>query len=260
MLYFFAWLFLISKAEESEALEAVTDDDAFMLLVEDRFVQCMDILREFRDVAGIFLNEDESRRRHGNAYGFKGKLKTCKGLVEASAIFLGHRYGFPMGIVWSEAAFVQDLLSAVSKRMGDVLYTASIDGDSVSDFHDACDDEGPTVVIVETTSGNVFGGYTDVSWDKSGSWKSSSTSFLFRLRPTMVHYGIKNGKENHAMYMHGGYSPTFGGGHDLYIASGALGNEKSFTNGKGYTTNHELNDGVKHFQVKDYIVLQAIAL
>lgn len=259
MLYFVACMFLISKAtEELEAPEDI-DDASLVLVVEDTFIQCMDIVAEVGDFVGIFENEEESRRRTV-ASGVKGKLKACEEIAQASALFMAHgNIGFPFGIVWSEAAFLQNLLSAVSKRMGDVLYTASKDGDAAINFHNACDDEGPTVVIVETTSGKVFGGYADMSWGSGGTYISSSTSFLFRLRPTMAHYPIIKYPQ-HAMYHNAGYGPSFGGGHDLHIASDAMDNTGSYTNGHTYTSGNELNDGEQNFQVKDYIVLKAIDL
>jgi len=149
--------------------------------------------------------------------------------------------------------------------MGETLFVASKDGDASSHFHKACDGKGPTVVIVETTDGNMFGGYTDVSWSTAGSYGASSKAFLFRLRPVMTHYDIKSGRTAYAIYRHSSYGPTFGNGHDLYVASSALSSTSSYSNGgTGYTfpsyPSYQLNDGGKHFKVKDYVVLQAIAL
>ena len=49
---------------------------------------------------------------------------------------------------------------------GDVvlLYRASRDGSLASTFHSRCDDKGPTVVVIKVGS-NIFGGYTDQSWN-----------------------------------------------------------------------------------------------
>ena len=46
----------------------------------------------------------------------------------------------------------------------ELLYRASRDRWSASNFHSCCDNNGPTVTVVR--SGNyIFGGYTDQSWD-----------------------------------------------------------------------------------------------
>ena len=45
-----------------------------------------------------------------------------------------------------------------------LLYRASRDGWSVSNFHHCCDYKGPTVTVIK--SGNhIFGGYTEKNWD-----------------------------------------------------------------------------------------------
>jgi hypothetical protein len=50
------------------------------------------------------------------------------------------------------------------------LYVASRDGWSTRKFHDLCDGKGPTITLVRTETGHIFGGYTSVSWSK-GSFK-----------------------------------------------------------------------------------------
>jgi len=56
----------------------------------------------------------------------------------------------------------------VSKKFGGLLYEATKDGSSSSNFHSRCDNKGATVVIIETTAGNVFGGFTDQVWNTGG--------------------------------------------------------------------------------------------
>ena len=58
-----------------------------------------------------------------------------------------------------------------SQRSGFVrCWHAKTDGLAASTFHSNCDGKGPTVTIIK--SGNyIFGGYTDVSWHSSTSFK-----------------------------------------------------------------------------------------
>ena len=66
-----------------------------------------------------------------------------------------------------------------------LCYRASVDGWRARDFHRKCDHVGPTVTLVKCRS-NVFGGYTDQSWKKTGSFdslffiKSKCISTLFK--------------------------------------------------------------------------------
>ncbi len=49
-----------------------------------------------------------------------------------------------------------------------LIYRGSKDGFKVDNFHNKCDGQGQTVVIVNS-KGNVFGGFTDLSMS-STSW------------------------------------------------------------------------------------------
>jgi hypothetical protein len=164
----------------------------------------------------------------------------------------------PMDLSYAEFSFLNEQLNDMSLELGGRLYQASKDGDSASTFHSRCDSKGKTVVIVETTKGTVFGGFTDATWTSSTGYSSSDLAFLFRLRPTIKRYHKKNGSNN-AIYRHSSYGPTFGNGHDLMIANNCDDYATSQTLG-GYAYDlpgYELNDGERYFRVRDYVVLQA---
>ena len=59
-----------------------------------------------------------------------------------------------------------------------LLYRASEHEYTAESFHKCCDDKGPTVVIIKSTGGWIFGGYTTQSW--SGDSMLSTTSFISR--------------------------------------------------------------------------------
>jgi len=131
-----------------------------------------------------------------------------------------------------------------------------------------CDGKGATITVVKSSGGYMFGGYTDVAWSQSSTYKSSCTSFLFSLK---CHAGlgplkmdVKSGSNNHAVYHISGYGPTFGGGHDLCIVSNP---NQSNTNTSYTNTGHtyQLPDGVadycfltgaRDFGVAEYEVFQ----
>ena len=67
----------------------------------------------------------------------------------------------------------------------------------------------------------------------SNQYKSSNVSFLFSLlHPNMKPFKcpIINGKSGSAIYCRSTYGPTFGEGHDLYIAENAKTNQSSSSN------------------------------
>jgi hypothetical protein len=61
-----------------------------------------------------------------------------------------------------------------------LIYRASQDGFEASSFHDKCDDKPNTLIIIKSTNGNVFGGYTEQSWSGSG-YKVDPNAFIFSL-------------------------------------------------------------------------------
>jgi len=263
---FWVYLFLILKASK-------LSDNALVAAVEDTLEECTSILQAVGDFRDDIEDVDVRRRveKKGGklANQVENKLESCGKILKAAENF--HITNFMMQNMGKidlkklETEYVDSLLKSVSKKMGRVLYVASRDGDAASKFHSACDNQGATVVIVETTTGAVFGGYTDNSWTKASNYKTSSYSFLFRLKPSLKHYKIKSANRGKSIYDRADYGPTFGGGHDFNIKDGALSNTQSYTNG-GHSyvfskyPSYELTNGVKNFQVKDYVVLQAIPL
>jgi len=265
----FIWALCYFSAASEEAI----DDDALVAGVEDTLGECSDIVEAVGDFLAIFETPDDRRREEEDeslSVEVTEKLGTCRAIIDAVTSFpkiqlyptqsWGH-----ITLKWEELHWLKKELSFSSKSIGMTpLFVASEDGDAASKFHSACDGKGPTVIIVQSTTGNVFGGYSDVSWtSSSGAYATTSNSFLFRLRPNMQRYDVKTAKVGNAIYQRSSYGPIFGGGHDLYIASSALSNTYSATNG-GHSyvfpsyPNYELNDGTRNFQVKDYIALQAL--
>ncbi len=50
------------------------------------------------------------------------------------------------------------------KKGWKLLYRASKEGFSASSFHSKCNNQGPTITIIQSTNGNIFGGYNTASW------------------------------------------------------------------------------------------------
>jgi len=121
-----------------------------------------------------------------------------------------------------------------NKKKQNLLYRASRDGFNAQDFHRTCDNKGGTIVVIKSNNGWLFGGYTTVSWNQSGRFVQDSQSFLFTLTnphnipPTK--YPISNAGTDNAIYCSSDYGPTFGGGHDIYIASFANTNTGNYCN------------------------------
>jgi len=45
------------------------------------------------------------------------------------------------------------------------LYSGSTHGWEPSKFHELCDEKGPTITVMKSKAGRVFGGFAMQSWD-----------------------------------------------------------------------------------------------
>ncbi|XP_078383110.1 uncharacterized protein LOC144665694 isoform X4 [Oculina patagonica] len=125
----------------------------------------------------------------------------------------------------------QFLTPAVGSHPQWVLcYRASSHGWAGSTFHSRCDGKRDTVTIIKKGQ-YVFGGYTDIPWESSGGWGTTSNAFIFSLRNkegvAPFRSLVKNPSQ--AIYRYSGYGPSFGKW-DIYIANNANSNTASYTN------------------------------
>lgn len=68
-----------------------------------------------------------------------------------------------------------------SKKTWEIIYKASKDGWTSVNFHQKCDNQGETIVVIKSTNGYIFGGYSPQSWTSVGAYTSDSKAFLFSL-------------------------------------------------------------------------------
>ncbi|XP_031570032.1 uncharacterized protein LOC116304430 [Actinia tenebrosa] len=110
-------------------------------------------------------------------------------------------------------------------------YYTKVNGWASSTFHSGCNSVGPTITIIKVGQ-YMFGGYTDINWHSSGSYSKSVNSFIFSFKNKydFEPFKLKVKNIDNAIYGNGGYGPTFGGGHDIYIANNAGGNTNSYSN------------------------------
>ena len=52
-----------------------------------------------------------------------------------------------------------------------MLYRATKDGDKTSIFHKKCNNFRGTLMLVKTTNGFIFGGYTNEIWNEDKSYR-----------------------------------------------------------------------------------------
>jgi hypothetical protein len=108
-----------------------------------------------------------------------------------------------------------------SSQKWTLLYRGSQHGFKASNFHAKCDNIPKTLTIIKTNKRNVFGGYTEATWESptTETWKCDKSAFLFNLThkrtpPVMkpVKVNVANGREAYAICCKLDLGPCFGGG------------------------------------------------
>ena len=155
------------------------------------------------------------------------------------------------------------------KKM-ELLYRGSKDGMLSKNFHDKCDNKGPTITLYKNEK-CIFGGYSSLSWSSDGNWHQSPGNFLFTLiniyniEPTK--FPLKN-SDQYDVYHHSNYGPTFGSGHDIGINNSDFLNNTSYANfpcsyqdilGKKHSIfSCDITNNNKKFKLKDIEVFKLI--
>jgi len=136
------------------------------------------------------------------------------------------------------------------KKRLKLIYRSTLHGKSAKAFHTECDNIAETITFIETTNGKKFGGFTKHKWDSSGAYKPfDSDAFLFSLDKKKKMEILLN--NNNTIYCNGGYGPTFGGGHDIYISANFDG--QCYVNKNSYQqeSQYYLTDGNYNFTPKE---------
>ena len=91
----------------------------------------------------------------------------------------------------------------------ELIYKMTENGSKAEDFHKCCDDKGPTLTIIKTTSHRIFGGFTPLNWKGSFSKEDvGKRTFIFSLNLNKK-FEIQNGN-NYAIKSISTFGPTFG--------------------------------------------------
>ena len=110
-----------------------------------------------------------------------------------------------------EEQFLEKIVEWCGNKKFELLYRGTKDGPSSNTFHDKCDNQGPTLCLYKNEKGNIFGGYTSISWNRDDGTCSDSKSFIFTLsnifeiEPTK--FSSKSSKNVHHTL---DYGPSFG--------------------------------------------------
>ena len=136
----------------------------------------------------------------------------------------------------------------------ELLYRLTKDGDSISTFHNKCDNISPTLVLAESLDGYKFGGFTTCAWDTKSQDKTDGKTFLFSLNKNQKFekkYNLNNSRD---IFACSGFGPFFGF-NDLFFntsmknCNSYQGSQYVFLNDKDLANNKENSFEVKEVEV-----------
>lgn len=139
----------------------------------------------------------------------------------------------------------------------ELLYKGSKDIDISEVFHKKCDNQGPTISIIESTDGQIFGGYTSKSWNINIDIDIDKDAFLFNLNNKKKYCSSGTG----CIINNSGFICDFGetNSHELLIYSEYNFSGGACENGNGFNfKNYELTGGKSTFNVKELEVYKVI--
>ena len=131
-----------------------------------------------------------------------------------------------------------------------LLLNSNIDGDSTSTFMDKCSGKCPTLAVIKTTKGNIFGGYTTQLW-KQGKVQDRN-AFVFSIDKKKK-YNIKN--PEYAIGFENNYFWMFGYSYNTIVCrNNCTKTNDNYVDNKSYDIpeQYELNLGEKYFTVKSF--------
>ena len=95
----------------------------------------------------------------------------------------------------------------------ELIFKISENGYSSKDFHKFCDNQGPTLLLIESKDNKIFGGFTPLNWklpeDIERLIDSSDSTFLFSLSPKKKKFDMIN-KLDYAIRNDKDFGPIFG--------------------------------------------------
>ena len=179
-----------------------------------------------------------------------------KKLEEALETKKTKKYLFQQSNILNNNSDYELILNWLPKKLkkAELLFNTYTDGDSTETFIKKSNGKSPTLVVIETTKGRVFGGYTTQPW--KGEITKDDNAFVFSLI-TKKKYPIKDpskavgvndiGKSFSAVMF--GWSSNA-----IVVYTGCLSRSDNYVSNYTYNISeiYELNGGESCFTVKSY--------
>ena len=133
-----------------------------------------------------------------------------------------------------------------------ILYSAKVNGDKSTIFHELCDNHKNTLILIKTDLNIIFGGFAGKTWNsRELGRKKHFKSFLFSLGKQKI-YSPKHDSKYH-LYCSDNDGPCFYAFSvdNLCLQNGGFFDEIYKCNYDSFESEYELNNGTKHFKIEE---------
>ena len=134
-----------------------------------------------------------------------------------------------------------------------LLFNSKKDGDLLSTLYKKVKDKSPLLIIIKTSKGYKFGGYSSLPIVGDNKWYVDNNSFIFSLDMKQK-YNANNKSTNHIL----GNGDLLQFGNDIRIYDKATSQVDNFIGKSDYNSpgNYKMNGGNKNFQVSRFEVYE----
>ncbi|CAG9570821.1 unnamed protein product [Danaus chrysippus] len=109
---------------------------------------------------------------------------------------------YPAFIDLSHVVWINSHLPPQHQHKWRFLFSTNIHGESFSTMTGRIIDQGPSVIIIEDSSGYIFGGFATASWAFGPNFTGTDDSFLFTCLPKMRVYPATNYNDHYQYLNH----------------------------------------------------------
>ena len=149
------------------------------------------------------------------------------------------------------------------KIQTNLIYSATIDGDTIDAFNKKCDGKPNTLTIIKTGNDKIIGGFLKKPLYVKENFYDPDC-FLFSLKAEEKYEVDSNGEYKNLSFFGTGSSSAiidFGAGSSIHIVNNCLNTESNYYCGRNGTfkfPNHRITNGDIHFRVIEFEVYQIV--
>ena len=108
-----------------------------------------------------------------NVYGLWSEVKTIKTNKSIDSTILSN--------CEKKNEYLKKIYEWSQYKSMELLFRGTRDGMYSKNFHEKCDNKGPTITLLRNDKGNIMGGFSPISWTCEGGYHRENNCFIFTL-------------------------------------------------------------------------------